>query len=48
VSVLLFTLAPATGSIFVQIGHENLHRVRDVLDEVFGSTNSLGLGVVNK
>jgi len=25
-----------TGSIFVQIGDENLHRVRDLLDELFG------------
>jgi adenine-specific DNA-methyltransferase len=28
-----------TGSIFVQIGDENLHRVRAILDEVFGSLN---------
>ena len=28
-----------TGSIFVQIGEENLHRVRCVLDEVFGTHN---------
>ncbi len=28
-----------TGSIFVQISDENLHRVRNVLDEVFGSAN---------
>jgi adenine-specific DNA-methyltransferase len=28
-----------TGSIFVQISDENLHRVRNVLDDVFGSTN---------
>ncbi len=26
-----------SGSIFVQIGSENVHRVRDLLDEVFGS-----------
>jgi len=32
-----------SGSVFVQIGQENLHRVRDVLDEVFGSSNSLGV-----
>ena len=31
-------LAP-TGSIFVQISDENLHHVREVLDEVFGSEN---------
>ncbi len=30
-----------TGSIFVQIGEENVHRVRMVLDEVFGEANSV-------
>jgi adenine-specific DNA-methyltransferase len=30
-----------TGSIFVQISSENLHRVRTVLDEVFGGDNSV-------
>ena len=42
-----------TGSIFVQIGDENLHRVRALMDEVFGEQNfvsticyasSIGLG----
>jgi len=28
-----------TGSIFVQIGDENVHRVRAVMDEVFGESN---------
>jgi adenine-specific DNA-methyltransferase len=28
-----------TGSIFIQIGDENLHRVRAVMDEVFGEAN---------
>lgn len=28
-----------TGSIFIQIGDENLHRVRAVMDEVFGDEN---------
>jgi len=32
-----------TGSIFVQISAENLHRVRCVMDEVFGATNFCGL-----
>src|SRR5258705_3051200 len=31
-----------TGSIFVQISDENLHRVRCVLDEVFKSENFVG------
>ena len=30
-----------TGSIFVQIGDENVHLVRSVLDEVFGSRNCI-------
>lgn len=29
-----------TGSVFVQIGDENIHLVRSVLDEVFGSENA--------
>jgi adenine-specific DNA-methyltransferase len=32
-------LLTESGSIFVQIGDENVHRVRSVLDEVFGSDN---------
>src|ERR1035441_3177362 len=32
-----------SGSIFVQIGDENVHRVRTVLDEVFGDRNFLSL-----
>jgi possible DNA methylase len=31
-----------TGSIFVQIGDENVHRVRAVMDEVFGEGNFCG------
>jgi adenine-specific DNA-methyltransferase len=31
-----------SGSIFVQIGDENLHRVRSILDEVFGDRNLIG------
>jgi adenine-specific DNA-methyltransferase len=30
-----------TGSIFVQIGDENVHRVRAVMDEVFGENNCI-------
>ena len=30
-----------SGSIFVQIGDENVHRVRAVMDEVFGDENSV-------
>lgn len=32
-----------SGSIFVQIGEENVHRVRAVLDEVFGSENFVSM-----
>src|ERR1051326_2100921 len=32
-----------SGSIFVQIGDENVHRVRAVLDEVFGEKNFISL-----
>ena len=31
-----------SGSIFVQIGDENVHRVRAIMDEVFGSENFIG------
>jgi len=34
-------LLTETGSIFVQIGDENVHHVREVLDEVFGPDNSV-------
>src|SRR5205823_3895735 len=35
-------LLTETGSIFVQIGDENVHLVRNLLDEVFGSENFVG------
>ena len=41
--VIARELLADTGSIFVQISDENLHRVRNLLDEVFGSDNFLGL-----
>src|SRR5208337_659895 len=37
--VLSRTLLCARGSIFVQISDENLHHVREVMDEVFGKDN---------
>ena len=37
-------LLTESGSIFVQIGDENVHRVRDLMDEVFGATNAALLG----
>src|SRR5712691_2042011 len=37
-----------SGSIFVQIGDENLHRVRALLDEVFGDENFVSIIQVQK
>ena len=41
-------LLAASGSIFVQIGDENVHRVRAVMDEIFGPTNFVSEIVVSK
>ena len=37
-----------SGSIFVQIGDENVHRVRSIMDEVFGSENFVSAITVKK
>jgi adenine-specific DNA-methyltransferase len=37
-----------SGSIFVQIGDENVHRVRAVMDEVFGEENACAILVYRK
>lgn len=37
-----------SGSVFVQISDENLHHVREILDEVFGAENCLGQIVIQK
>ena len=37
-----------TGSIFVQIGDENVHRVRAVMDEVFGDRNFVSMIYLRK
>ena len=37
-----------SGSIFVQIGDENVHRVRELMDEVFGESNFVSLVVFQK
>ena len=37
-----------SGSIFVQIGDENVHRVRGVMDEVFGEDNFISQITVRK
>jgi adenine-specific DNA-methyltransferase len=36
-------LLKPNGSIFVQISHENLHLVRNLLDEIFGSANQVSI-----
>ena len=41
-------LLAESGSVFVQIGDENVHRVRAVMDEVFGEENFVGSIVFNK
>jgi adenine-specific DNA-methyltransferase len=41
-------LLAESGSIFVQIGDENVHRVRAVLDEIFGDKNSVAEIVFQK
>ncbi|MEW4568510.1 DNA methyltransferase [Tautonia sp. JC769] len=41
-------LLTETGSIFVQIGDENVHLVRSILDEIFGSENFCSLITVSK
>ena len=41
-------LLTESGSIFVQIGDENVHRVRTVMDEVFGEGNFVGQVFFNK
>jgi adenine-specific DNA-methyltransferase len=41
-------LLTESGSIFVQIGDENVHRVRAVMDEVFGEENFCGEIIVQK
>ncbi len=41
-------LLTESGSIFVQIGDENVHRVRALMDEVFGEGNSIAEIVVEK
>lgn len=41
-------LLTESGSIFVQIGDENVHRVRTVMDEVFGDGNFISLITTKK
>ena len=41
-------LLTESGSIFVQIGDENVHRVRAVIDEVFGDRNFISLITTKK
>ena len=41
--VLVRELLHFSGSIFVQIGEENVHHVRELLDQVFGASNFVSL-----
>ena len=41
-------LLTPSGSVFVQIGDENVHLVRSVMDEVFGSENFVALIAITK
>ncbi len=41
-------LLTETGSVFVQIGDENVHLARSVMDEVFGSENFVAIIAFNK
>ena len=41
-------LLTESGSVFVQIGDENVHRVRSLMDEVFGEENFVGQIAFNK
>ena len=41
-------LLTESGSVFVQIGDENVHRVRAVMDEVFGEENLVSLITIQK
>jgi adenine-specific DNA-methyltransferase len=42
------TLLSDSGAIFIQIGEDNLHRVRGVVDEVFGGANIITTILVKK
>jgi adenine-specific DNA-methyltransferase len=46
--MLCSELLSETGSVFIQIGDENIHRVRLLLDEVFGPRNFVSLITVKK
>ena len=46
--VVAHDLLASSGSLFVQIGDENVHRVRTVLDEVFGEDNFVSMISVAK
>jgi adenine-specific DNA-methyltransferase len=41
-------LLTPSGSVFVQISQDNVHHVREVMDEVFGGENAIGMIVVQK
>ena len=46
--ILARTLLADTGSVFAQIGEENVHRVRALMDEVFGAENFVAQIIIRK
>src|SRR5947199_392714 len=46
--LLVRDLLHESGSVFVQISDENVHHVREVMDEVFGTANFVSLITVQK
>jgi adenine-specific DNA-methyltransferase len=46
--ILSRDLLAQSGSIFVQIGDENIHRVRSLMDEVFGEVNCVAQVTIEK
>jgi adenine-specific DNA-methyltransferase len=46
--ILAHTLLSESGSIFVQISDENVHHVRELMDEIFGAESFVSIVVVQK
>ena len=41
--LLARNLLSESGSVFVQIGEENIHHVREIMEEIFGADNFVSL-----
>lgn len=46
--LLVRDLLTSSGSVFVQIGDQNLHHVRELMDEIFGPSNAVALVIIEK